>query len=77
MNLVRSWPPSCFGVPTVWFSPIKAEDPQKAIPRLGGRYRVATVEDRVNYIINAFCMLDLEREQHLLAIAGALAHQEL
>jgi hypothetical protein len=68
-----------FGVPALWFSPnlaVKAANGQKAGPRLRGRYRVATVEDRVNYLINAFCKLDLERQQQLLAVAGALAQQE-
>jgi len=36
----------------------------------------STEEDRVKYLINAFCKLDLERQQELLAVAGAPAHQE-
>jgi len=36
----------------------------------------SNLEHRVNYLINAFCKLDLERQQQLLAVAGALAHQE-
>jgi hypothetical protein len=68
-----------FGVPALWFSPkleLKPADTQKPIPRLRVRYRVATVEDRVNYLINVFCKLNLERQQQLLAVAGALAHQK-
>ena len=68
-----------FGVPAVWFSPnlaLKMVDAQKAIPRLRSRYRVATLEDRVIYLINVFCKLDLERQQQLLAVTGALAQQE-
>ena len=68
-----------FGVPALWFSPnlaVKAANAQKAGPQLRGRYRVATLEHRVNYLINAFCKLDLERQQQLLAVAGALAQQE-
>jgi transcriptional regulator with XRE-family HTH domain len=68
-----------FGVPALLFSPnlrVKTANAQKAVPRLRGRYRVATVEDRVNYLINTFCKLDLEKQQQLLAVAGALAHQE-
>ena len=53
-----------FGVPALWLSPNlvhKTADAQKAVPRLRGRYRVATVEDRVNYLITVFCKLDLYR----------------
>jgi transcriptional regulator with XRE-family HTH domain len=64
-----------YGVPALCFSPslvLKTANP----PQLRGRYRVATVEDRVNYLSNTFCKLDLERQQQLLAVAGALAHQK-
>ena len=68
-----------FGVPALWLSPnfvVKTANARKTPPRPRGRYRVATVDDRVNYLINIFCKLDLERQQQLLAVAGALAHQE-
>jgi len=67
------------GVPALWLSPnlaLKPPNARKAMPRLGGRYRVATAEDRVNYLIDTFCKLDLEGQQQVLAVAGALAHQE-
>jgi len=57
-----------FGVPAVRFSPnlvLKTVDAQKAMPRLRGRYRFATLENRLIYLINAFCKLDLERQQQL------------
>ena len=53
-----------FGVPAVRFSPnlvLKTVDAQKAMPRLRGRYRFATLENRLIYLINAFCKLDVER----------------
>ena len=68
-----------FGVPALSFCSnlvLKTAEPQKAMPQLRGCYRVATVEDRVNYLINAFCKLDLERQQELLAVAGALARDK-
>jgi hypothetical protein len=68
-----------FGVPAFWFSPnlvLKTAESQKAMPRQGGRYRVATVEDRVIYLITVFCKLDLGRQQQLLAVAGTLVRQE-
>ena len=55
-----------FGVPALWLSPNlvhKTADAQKAVLR--DRYRVATVEDRVNDLITVFCKLDLERQQEL------------
>ena len=68
-----------FGVPALWLSPdleLKTANAQKAAPRPRGRYRVATFEDRVNYLIKTFCKLDLQKQQQLLAVAGALALQE-
>ena len=62
-----------FGVPALWLSPNlvhKTADAQKAVLR--DRYRVATVEDRVNDLITVFCKLDLERQQELLAVAARL-----
>lgn len=37
-------------------------------------FRVATVEQRVESLAAAFRKLDLEGQQHLLALAGALTH---
>jgi hypothetical protein len=54
------------------FTQIGSRLRERTVPRLSGRYRVATVEDRVNYLISAFCKLDLEKQQELLAVAGAL-----
>lgn len=68
-----------FAVSAPWLSPnlvLKTADAQLAMSRLRGRYRVATVEDRIAYLINVFCKLDLERQQELFAVADALAHQE-
>jgi transcriptional regulator with XRE-family HTH domain len=67
-----------FGVPAFCFSAklaLKTPVAEQVMPGLKGRYRVATLEHRVNYLINAFCKLDLERQQQLLAVAGALAHE--
>ena len=67
-----------FGVPTLWLLSNLAPkaDAQKVTPRQRSRYQVATPEDRVNYLTKAFCKLDLERQQELLAVAGALAHNK-
>ena len=53
-----------FAVPALWLSPnlvLKTADAQKAMLQPRGRYRIATEEDRVKYLINAFCKLDVER----------------
>jgi transcriptional regulator with XRE-family HTH domain len=68
-----------FGVPAMWFSAnpvLKTAGDEKARPRPRGLYRVATAEDRVGYLVNVFCKLDLERQQQLLAVAGELARQQ-
>jgi hypothetical protein len=36
-------------------------------------YRVATLEERVEFLADSFRKLDLEGQQHLLALAGALS----
>jgi transcriptional regulator with XRE-family HTH domain len=68
-----------FGVPAMWFTANlalnPANDEKRARPRPRGLYRVATAEDRVGYLVNVFCKLDLERQQQLLAVAGELARQ--
>ena len=38
-----------------------------------GVYRVATLEERVEFLADAFRKLDLEGQQHLLALASALS----
>ena len=38
-----------------------------------GVYRVATLEERVEYLADSFRRLDLEGQQHLLALASALS----
>jgi transcriptional regulator with XRE-family HTH domain len=66
------------GVPAGWFlQNFAAKTANGKLPtsRQKGLYRVATVDDRINYLINSFCRLDLERQQQLLAVAGVLAHQ--
>jgi transcriptional regulator with XRE-family HTH domain len=68
-----------FGVPAVWFFQnfgCKTVDDKMAAARLKGLYRVATLEDRINYLIDAFCRLDLDKQQQLLAVAGVLTHQK-
>jgi hypothetical protein len=68
-----------FGVPAAWFLQnfgCTTVDGKMATARLKGPYRVATLEDRINYLIEAFCRLDLERQQQLLAVAGVLTQQK-
>jgi hypothetical protein len=38
-----------------------------------GAYRVATLEERAEFLAASFRKLDLEGQQHLLAIASALS----
>jgi transcriptional regulator with XRE-family HTH domain len=38
-----------------------------------GAYRVATLEERVEFLADSFRKLDLEGQQHLLALASALS----
>jgi hypothetical protein len=42
--------------------------------RLSGVYRVATLEDRITFLVNTFTKPDFERQQQLLAFAGALTN---
>jgi len=37
-----------------------------------GVYWVATLEERMSFLADSFCQLDLEGQQHLIAIVGAL-----
>jgi transcriptional regulator with XRE-family HTH domain len=67
-----------FGVPVLWFfqdvvppPDNDGEDaPDPDTPRV---YRVTTLEQRVDYLADSFRKLDLEGQQHLLAIVGALS----
>jgi transcriptional regulator with XRE-family HTH domain len=63
------------GVSVLWFSQditFEEETTETATSRPGGVYRVATLEDRMRFLAESFRKLDLEGQQHLLAIAGAL-----
>jgi len=54
-ELLLTWIAEYFGFPALWLSPNlvhKTADAQKAVLR--DRYRVATVEDRVNDLITVF-----------------------
>jgi transcriptional regulator with XRE-family HTH domain len=68
-----------FGVPVVWFfqdvGNDEEEDDDKAEPPAASPvvYRVATAEYRIQALTDAFRKLDLESQQHLLAISKALA----
>jgi transcriptional regulator with XRE-family HTH domain len=67
-----------YGRPVLWFFQDVAalEEENRQIggccnsPRV---YRVATVEQRVHFLIKSFQTLDLEGQQHLIAIAAALS----
>jgi len=63
------------GVSVLWFFQdvtLEAETTEAAASRPGGLYRVATLEDRMRFLAESFRKLDLEGQQHLIAIAGAL-----
>jgi len=63
-----------FDVPVVWFfQDVGIEE--KAAPPVASPavYRVATVEFRIQALADAFRKLDLEGQQHLLAISRALS----
>jgi transcriptional regulator with XRE-family HTH domain len=65
-----------FRVRVFWFFEDIAfgdEDVQEVAPRPKGTYRVATVEERVDFLADSFRRLDFEGQQHLLAIASALS----
>jgi transcriptional regulator with XRE-family HTH domain len=62
-----------FSVPVFWFFQDVAFEAADAQPSLKGAYRVATLEERMLFLTDSFRKLDLEGQQHLLAVAGALA----
>ena len=68
-----------FGVPLVWLfqdaTPFDAyeEAQSSAIPGSAPVYRIATLEERVEFMVDWFRKLDFEGQQHLLAIAAALS----
>jgi len=66
------------GVPVLWFfSDVMAdgeqEDELATCVASSAAYRVATTEERLGYLAESFRRLDLEDQQHLLAIADALS----
>jgi len=66
------------GVPLVWFFQDVTFDAQVEDEAAAGNdppriFVVATVEQRVQSLAESFRKLDLEGQQHLLAIAGALS----
>lgn len=65
-----------FDVPVVWFfQDIAPEEPAErgdAAAAGPGVYTVATVEHRAQALVDSFRKLDLEGQQHLLAISMAL-----
>ena len=63
------------GVSVLWFFQditFEEETTEPVTLRPGGVYRVATLEDRMRFLSDSFRKLDLEGQQHLIAIAGAL-----
>lgn len=63
------------GVPALWFFqdasfPEEKEEEYDGSPRT---YRIATSEQRIGFLADSFRRLDLEGQQHLLAIAEALS----
>jgi transcriptional regulator with XRE-family HTH domain len=64
------------GVPVIWFFE-DASVPQKtgchAYSVSSPTYRIATFEQRINALADCFRRLDLEGQQHLLAIAAVLS----
>jgi transcriptional regulator with XRE-family HTH domain len=64
-------------VPVAWFfqdapTPASEEDDSHAASDSPPTYRIATLEDRVEALADSFRKLDIEGQQHLLAIAAAL-----
>jgi transcriptional regulator with XRE-family HTH domain len=49
------------------------ESASEAVGSPHGAYRVATLEERVEFLADSFRKLDLEGQQHLLAVANALS----
>jgi len=65
-----------FGVPVLTFFQdvaIESEGDRVAAARPGGVYRVATIEERLQWLSGAFRRLDLDGQRQLLALAGSLA----
>jgi transcriptional regulator with XRE-family HTH domain len=62
-----------FEVPVFWFFQDVAFEAAAIQSSPKGTYRVATLEERMHFLTDSFRKLDLEGQQHLLAIAGALA----
>jgi transcriptional regulator with XRE-family HTH domain len=64
-----------FSVPVLWFFQdirFHEDHGEMAATKSGDVYRVATPDERAHYLADAFCKLDLEGQQQLLAIAIAL-----
>jgi transcriptional regulator with XRE-family HTH domain len=62
-------------VSVLWFFQditFEEESAPTAASRPGGIYRVATPQDRMRFLAEAFRKLDHEGQQHLIAIVGAL-----
>jgi len=63
------------GVSVLWFFQditFEEETTEPAASRSDGVYRVATLDDRMRYLVDSFRKLDLEGQQYLIAIASAL-----
>jgi transcriptional regulator with XRE-family HTH domain len=63
------------GVSVLWFFQditFEADNSGTNASEPGSVYRVATLEDRMRFLADSFQKLDLEGQQHLIAIAGAL-----
>lgn len=70
-----------FGVPLLWFfQDIRSEADHDGDAAAGddapGVFTVATAEERVEALTDCFRKLDLEGQQHLLAIASALTRSK-
>jgi hypothetical protein len=63
------------GVPVVWFfhdAPLPDEEGANGYDVSPSTYRIATLEQRVCVLAESIRKLDLEGQQHMLAIADAL-----
>jgi transcriptional regulator with XRE-family HTH domain len=62
------------GVSVLWFFQDVAaqETTEPATAQPGRLYRVATLDERMRFLVESFRKLDLEGQQYLIAIAGAL-----
>lgn len=66
------------GVSVLWFfqdATFAQETTEPAASQPGGVYRVATLDDRMRFLTESFRKLDLEGQQYLIAIAGALTQK--